>query len=429
MKVRLINPLKKLETGIVILILLYSTHAWWHIQVVDRNTDIEPTGSKIRTIIHLLIYVITLLLIYPRWKHFFYVITRDKLLLLFIGTAIFSIFWTASPENTMQYLKGLIRVTLFGGYMATRYTLKEQIRLYAWTLGIAAILSFTLCLAVPSQGIQTSYLDEEAGWRGVFYHKNHLGRLMVFSSGTFLLLALSKCKCRWVMWTGFSLSASLVLLSNSKNALLSFILILMLLPLWKILRQSYKQSLFLLHASLLLGGCMVAGFLIYLKTILNYMGKDLTLTGRIPLWTVLLGKFSEKPWLGYGYKGFWPSEINDVQRQLIWPAGHAHNGFIEIALGLGLLGLSLLMLNLLRNYMRAITLARSAKTVEYLWPLLILTITVFVNLSMDATFLRASIFWMLYTETSLSLELQNDRIRQAQFIRANQKIRLNHNNL
>ena len=418
MKVRLINPLKKLETVIVIIVLLYSTDAWWYVQVVDFDRDLGIPSSPLQTVISYGVYLITFLLIFIHWQRFFYVVTKDKVLLLLVGIALLSIVWTADPENTLKFSKGLIRVTLFGGYLATRYSLKEQIRLYAWALGIAALLSFIVCLAVPSQGIQAGHFGEAAGWRGVFYHKNHLGRLMVFSSGAFLLLAISKCKSRWVMWTGFSLSASLVLLSNSKNALLSFLLILILLPFWKILRQSSKQKLFLLHASLLLGGGIIVGLLNYVEPILNSMGKDMTLTGRIPLWTVLLDKVSDKPWLGYGYNGFWPSEILDVQQQVLWRAGHAHNGFIEMALGLGLFGLLLLMLNLLRNYIRAVTLASLATTAEYLWPLQVMTIIIFVNFSIESTFLKPNIFWMLYVGTSLSLSLQHDRLKKAQFIKS-----------
>ncbi len=220
------------------------------------------------------------------------------------------------------------------------------------------------------------------------------------------------------MWTGFSLSVSLIVLSNSKNALLSLLFMLILIPFWKILRQSYKQKLFLFHASLLLGGGIIVGLINYVEPILNSMGKDLTLTGRIPLWIVLLDKVSDKPWLGYGYNGFWPSEIDDVQSQLLWSAGHAHNGFLEVALGLGLLGLLLLIFNLLSNYLRAVKLVSLATTAEYLWPLQVMTIIIFVNFSIESTFLKPNIFWMLYVGTSLSLILQHDRLQKAQFIKS-----------
>ncbi|MGK7899615.1 MAG: O-antigen ligase family protein [Xenococcus sp. (in: cyanobacteria)] len=401
--------LKRLETGIVILILLYSSGIWWHVQSINR-TEAGSPGSGLKTIINLGIYLFTFLSIAANWKRFFYVITRDKLFLLLIGIALLSIFWSANPEKSIWISKGLIRVTFFGTYLVTRYSLKEQLRLYAWTFGLASLLSLALCLAIPSQGIQAAWGGEIAGWRGVFYHKNHLGRLMVFSSGIFLLLALSSHKYRWVLATGFSLSLSLLLLSNSKTALLGFLLMLILFPLWLILRaKSYNLRMLLLHIALLLIGAIFVTILGYAEPILSFMGKEPTLTGRIPLWTILLENLVKKPFLGYGYEGFWSSyEGSEVRAQLSW-AGHAHSGFLEVALSLGLFGFSILVLGLLRNYFRAINYARLATTVEGLWPIQVLTTTIFVNLTVGSTFLATNVFWMLYVTTSLSLALQRDR--------------------
>ena len=402
------SPLKKLETGIVILIIIYHANAWWHPQIADIGTT--TSGSSI---INLGIYLFTLLCLLLNWKRFVYILTRDKLLLLLIGTALFSVFWSAYPDQTIGISKGMIRVTFFGVYLSTRYSLKEQLHLVAWASGIIVILSFAVCLAIPSQGIQLSNLGETAGWRGILPHKNHLGRLLVFSSGTFLLLSLSSSKYRKFLWTGFGLCLSLLLLSNSKTALSAFIVTLILLPFWIMLRQkSFNLRMFFLHVAALLTGSIFVCLIYYIEPVLNSMGKDMTWNGRVPLWTVLLRKMAEKPLFGYGYEGFWSKERTiEIGRETAygWGGGHAHNGFMEVTLSLGLFGLVILLLGLLRSYWRAVHYARSTKTIEGLWSLQVLTTIMFVNISIGSTFLVPTYIWMFHVSITCTLALQSDR--------------------
>ncbi|MEL6441276.1 MAG: O-antigen ligase family protein [Cyanobacteria bacterium J06621_8] len=416
---RYANPSKKflgkLETGIVILIIIYHANVWWHPQTTDIGT-ITSAGSA--SIINLGIYLFTLICILLNWKRFCYVLTRDKLLLLLVGIALFSIFWSSYPDRAMNTAKGMMRVTFFGVYLSTRYSLKEQLYLLAWVSGIVAILSLAVCLGIPSQGIQASNLGDSVGWRGLLPHKNHFGRLMVFSSGSFLLLSLSSSKGKKFLWVGFGLCLSLLFLSNSKTALLAFILTLILLPFWIMLRQkSFNVRMFLIHIATLLIGFIFVGTAYYAEPILNSMGKDLTWNGRVPLWTILLRKIFDKPWIGYGYEGFWSrDQYTDIGREMAygWGGGHAHNGFLEIILDLGLIGLIILLLGLLRSYWRAVNYARLTKSIEGLWSLQVLTIIMFVNIAISSTFLVPTFIWMLYVSITCTLALQYDRQKRSQ---------------
>lgn len=416
--IKLTNLLKKLEIWITILIIIYHSGLWWHPQVIDSEYGEITVASGLITIINLGIYLFTLLCLLVNWKRFFYVITRDKLLLLLIGTALFSVFWSVYPDRTIGIGKGMMRVTFFGVYLSTRYSLKEQLHLFAWASSIIAILSLAICLAIPSQGIQAAHQGEIAGWRGVLGHKNHFGRLMIFSSGVFLLLSLSSYKYRRILWTGFALCSSLLLLSNSKTALSTFLVLLMLLPFWLMLRQkSFNIRMFTLHVALLLVGGTFVSITYYIEPILTSMGKDMTWTGRVPLWTILLNRFAEKPLFGYGYQGFWSKEQTaQIGREMAygWGGGHAHNGFIEISLELGLFGLAILLLGLLRSYWRAVNYARLTKNIEGLWPLQILTIIMIANITISNTFLSPTFIWMLHVSITCTLALQCDRQKRIQ---------------
>jgi O-antigen ligase len=72
-------------------------------------------------------------------------------------------------------------------------------------------------------------------------------------------------------------------------------------------------------------------------------GRDATLTGRTGIWQTVLSE-PINPLLGTGYTSFWLGE----RLQRIWalyprtPLIQAHNGYLEVYLNLGLVGLTLL---------------------------------------------------------------------------------------
>jgi exopolysaccharide production protein ExoQ len=67
-----------------------------------------------------------------------------------------------------------------------------------------------------------------------------------------------------------------------------------------------------------------------------------TLSGRAALWDELLGYARERPLLGYGLGSFWsPERLEAVYASQRWPVAHAHSSYLEAALELGALGLTL----------------------------------------------------------------------------------------
>jgi exopolysaccharide production protein ExoQ len=73
------------------------------------------------------------------------------------------------------------------------------------------------------------------------------------------------------------------------------------------------------------------------------LGKDPTLTGRTELWQQLFG-FDTNPLFGVGFESFWLGErMRKIAELVGWHANEAHNGYLEIYLTLGLLGVFILL--------------------------------------------------------------------------------------
>ena len=75
-----------------------------------------------------------------------------------------------------------------------------------------------------------------------------------------------------------------------------------------------------------------------------------TLTGRIPLWEVLIPEIGQHPWIGAGFAAFWsPDNLYRIEQLAGFSATSAHNGFVEELLNTGVVGLAILLAFLLHT--------------------------------------------------------------------------------
>ena len=72
-------------------------------------------------------------------------------------------------------------------------------------------------------------------------------------------------------------------------------------------------------------------------------GRDPTLTGRTELWDVVL-HMQQEPLLGYGFESFWLGDrLKKLWDMYYFKPNMAHNGYLEMFLNLGLIGLGLFL--------------------------------------------------------------------------------------
>ncbi len=104
------------------------------------------------------------------------VMARSRWLWALLLLILISAAWSAEPGDTLRHGVGLLGTTLFGVYVATRYSFDEQLHLVGSALAVAALLSLAAALALPAHGIHV----EPAGsmWQGIYPTKNGLGRWM-----------------------------------------------------------------------------------------------------------------------------------------------------------------------------------------------------------------------------------------------------------
>jgi exopolysaccharide production protein ExoQ len=86
---------------------------------------------------------------------------------------------------------------------------------------------------------------------------------------------------------------------------------------------------------------------------LQAMGRDPTLTGRTDVWKMVL-QFAGNPIFGAGYESFWVGERIERIHRLNPGINQAHNGYIEVYLNLGWIGVILMAGIIVTGYRRVV---------------------------------------------------------------------------
>jgi len=123
------------------------------------------------------------------------------------------------------------------------------------------------------------------------------------------------------------------------------------------------------------------------------VGRNATLTGRTDLWKLLLTMHTN-PIVGTGYESFWLGpRLEWIWRNFTY-VNEAHNGYLEIYLDLGFIGLFLLMIMLIAYY-RGICRGLSSRSPLATLSLALWTVLIFYNMT-EAAFKGSQLIWLTF---------------------------------
>ena len=351
-----------------------------------------------------LTYLISACLLAIRWKTFVYVLTKDLFIFPLVGLALLSVLWSFSPNDTLIRTIALIGSTLFGVYLATRYTLKQQVLLLGSTFGLILLFSFVYAILLPKYGLEHGI--HAGAWRGVFAHKNHLGGFMILSSAVFCSLISTFKQYRLLAGVGLAATIVLSVLSQSTTSLIGVLVILSTFFLCRSLNFPFHWKIVFFSVILILGCSASIWLTSNPDTFSTLTGKDLSsLSGRSGIWPLLYQKIAQRPWLGYGFQAFWngwSSQAADIWYAERWMVPNAHNGFIELCLELGLSGLFLFIAGYVSYLTKFLVQFNRSIKPELILPILYFTFYVLTNLTESSLLNRNNIFWVIYVSLTIS---------------------------
>jgi exopolysaccharide production protein ExoQ len=372
-------------------------------------TDNLTTENALIKQIFLVFYVITILLLACRWQKTLYVISKNLYILLFTGLAISSIAWSTAQDLTTTRVIAVSGTNLFGLYLASRYTLKQQVLLLVQAFGIIVLLSMLFVVILPRYGIMGG--SHAGAWRGVFNHKNVLGKLMILSTAIFFLQSINCPRKNILIYLGLMFSIILLVMSKSSSSLVNLALITIVFFILKTWRWSYIIMIPASFSITLLGSGFFLWFNDNSSILFSSVGKDSNLSGRTDLWSLAVDVGLKKPWLGYGYGAFWDERNGaavEIWRSVNWRAPNAHNGFLDFFLSLGLIGIVLLGLSFINTFTQAFIYLRHSKTSDEFWPLIFMFYFILANFTESALMLQNDLFTVTYVAISYSMTIHNN---------------------
>jgi O-antigen ligase len=298
-------------------------------------------------------------------------------LVLLIAFAVSSVYWSVDPWLTSKRLIPLLGTTLVGVYFGARFTLHGFLKSAFVALSIMTAASLVVGSLLPEYGIRGTGLW--AGFRGVFTHKNTLGPIAALSMmtsiyWTALNIGLNR---KWV-WIGVgaaSMSVLCLILTLSVSSYINALLAIAILLSLRIIQRAgrLRMSLMLCFACLTVLGVMVS--LANLAAISEFFGRDATLTGRTDIWRFAIHLMEREPLFGYGYAVAWD--------KLGWyfDAVHVHNGFLQVALDLGIIGLGLCVAFLVQVGWRCFSLLVRSEGFVSTWPAALFSLILLGNVT------------------------------------------------
>jgi exopolysaccharide production protein ExoQ len=310
-------------------------------------------GNPLQRAFSIVLIVLGLTVLLQRKIQWSTILQQNRWIFWLLFYAAISIFW-----SDFQYVSFKRWTKIFGHLVMILVVLTDVSAmqsistLFRKWFSVHLPLSLFLIMFVASIGIGHDS-DGIESWVGLTTHKNVLGEVTLTSSLFFFSTIVSNWNTKKVSINVLYLALSLILLIGSKSddSLLAFGLGVLIFTGITAKRNNImtikKVTAFVILAII----CFALAFPFRpevftrrLAGLVSAGGKDTTLTGRTDLWYDILPYARKHPLLGCGYGSFWVGNLsNDLWEKHHWSPGQAHNGYLDIYVELGAVGIFLLI--------------------------------------------------------------------------------------
>jgi O-antigen ligase len=327
---------------------------------------------------------------------------------MFLPIVLFSIVsaaWSTDPVTTLRRSGFLLLTVLVGIILGTDFGVQQIGRLVA----AASVVHIVACGVLFVVARQFLYQPSDVtAMKGLTTHKNMFGFEMGLATIAFLLVPFARLA--WLRWPLTIVAFALLILSHSAGSLVATLCAIALLPFLSVMRFPVVQRIPLLLFALV---AMIAlGALVFQNAALlpAVLSKDSTLTGRTELWALVLVAIGNHPWLGYGFDSFWQGLQGDsltIIRGVGWLVPTAHNGYLDLLLGLGVVGAVLFLAPLVQMVVRALRYLAAEYSSAGYFPTAFIIFWLIYNLNESALLARSGmpLLFLVALSASLGLEL------------------------
>lgn len=371
------------------------------------GTDVQLDGSPVDRAFFAALLLLALAVLVYRGRRTLRFLSCNWPILAYFLFCLMSVLWSSYPGvSAKRWIKAIEDLVMMLVVVTDEQSVPAIRRLLSRTGFVLLPCSVLLIKYYP--GLSRAY-DAYSGAQfitGVTMNKNMLGVItFVLSVGAvwriFTLLSSNKDfpdRARHLLAQGALLlfGVYLLKLTNSDTSTVCFAIGAGMLLATSV--RFVRRHPAAIHI-LILSVCLTAGLILAIGAggdVIHALGRNTTLTGRTAIWAAII-PMASNPLVGAGFESFW---LNPRVHQTLWqlfgnlPINEAHNGYIEVYLELGWVGLGLIGIVLVDGYRRAVKAFRRQPAVGGLFIAYILTAIVYSVT--EAGFRMTDAMWIFF---------------------------------
>ncbi|GAB2185256.1 O-antigen ligase family protein [Roseibium sp. LAB1] len=325
------------------------------------------------------------------------------ILLAYLGLAVLSVTWSHAPGIAFRRV-ALQLIIVFSLLISVSFTDDARALLgrLLVLMNLVVLMNVVAVAVLPPTPI---------GHAGIYSQKNTLGAIMAlaFLFNLYGLVSTRGFRKRFGMLIISALAFALLILSQSKTSLglafLSPVVAYVLVGMAFLFRINAAVLLLFGAATVVVGWSFLSTMTRFdFGDLSMFLFNDETFTGRTFIWAFIVDVISRAPILGQGYASFWATGSDSIAFReapgFVEALTQAHNGYLDVLVELGVLGLTLLMLLILASLFSAAKVVSLDRQTAFLCYSLLLF--VICHNALESSWFRAySLNWIIFMYAAL----------------------------
>lgn len=275
--------------------------------------------------------------------------TATGLYLMYLLLGTLSLIWTSSVAFSSLQLSMIVEAFVFSWFfcktvLSYNLVYPKELR-YSYIFAVSTFyigIAFLVGLYFdPEKFFRQTHGGEVSRLGGFIINPNELGMLGACAVAT-IYVEIMQNKMKLFHVLALLISISVILLTQSRSTLFALLLITLIVII-------YSKKWYL-YVSTAIGSIIVLPILVN-NIILKQGDLDevMSMTGRLPFWQDLIAfGFQEKPILGFGFMRIsYQDKFDSIHA---YAASMTHNTFIQVLLNLGLVGATIVFLQMIATF-------------------------------------------------------------------------------
>lgn len=397
--------------------------------VSDVTTNQYAEGSPLDRNVYLVLTVLALVVLLGRKKRIGMLLRLNGPIVLYMAYCAVSVVWSDYPDVAFKRWIKLLGDVVMVLVVLTEFDPSAAVKRWFTRAGFVLLPVSVLFLKYyPEWG--RDYHRQIGAWKpsytGVTTSKNLLGMITLVFGLAFLSFFLQAWKVRKrerksrpLMAYGILLAmvAWLFWMVNSATSMSCFVFAAGLIAVTSLTKGIARKPV-IVHA-LVLVTLLVPLYALFVPSggdLLGTVGRDSTLTGRTDIWKLALS-MRGNALLGRGFESFWLGwRLEKIKGIYAFQLQEAHNGYLEIYLNLGWIGVTLLAVLIVTGYRNILTAFRDNPEAAGL-RLAFFVVALIYNLT-EAAFRTQNPVWIIFLLAIIAVPRVTTRPGQASQLRA-----------